>query len=374
MHNFFCVLVPLLALFLDARFADPRNIPHPVRLIGKAYGFLENPARSFGHERLAGVLCVLAVSGGAWLPVRFLIGLPFVGCFIALYLCFAGLAMGTLLREAGAALKAVESEDPERARLAVSMLVSRDTARLDKNELCRALAESVSENFNDALVAPFFWLLAGGPAGLWAYKAVSTADSMWGYMTPKWRDLGWAGARLDDLLAWIPARLSAFFLLAGSYAAHCPGSFPGWRVIAGQAKSMKSPNSGWPMAMAAWLHDTRMGGPTVYFGELVQKPVLGPDKRSGGVPGAEGGNFDAGNSDTRSPSGTDGFDAEISNTRGVCAESPDAAAPCAGYPKNDEAVAWTPDAVRLLMRHVRVSGLIGCTCLWLFFAIAAYLF
>ena len=326
MHSCMAHLVPLLALFLDARFADPRQIPHPVRCIGAAYRVLEKLARASGHERIMGVACVLVVGGCAWFLARSLAGLPYAGVFFALCLSFAGLAMGTLLREVETALAAVESGELEQARVAVGMLVSRDTVNLERNELCRALAESVSENFNDALVAPFFWLLLGGPGGLWAYKAVSTADSMWGYTTLKWRDLGWAGARLDDVLGWVPARLSAFFLLIGSYAVRCPGVFPGWAVIAKQAKAMKSPNSGWPMAMAAWLHDARMGGPTAYFGELAHKPLLGPDGMRNGTR-----NFER-----------DGE--EISN------------AAAAGI--------WTPEGIRLLMRHIRISGLIGGCLLW----------
>lgn len=344
MPNLAVGLVPLLALFLDARFADPRNIPHPVCLIGRAYNFLEKPARAFGHERVAGVLCVGGVSISAGLLTYCMTGPSPVGLVCAVYLSFAGLAMGTLLREAGLALQAIESNDVEAARIAVGMLVSRDTMNLDKNELCRALAESVSENFNDALIAPFFWLVLGGPGALWAYKAVSTADSMWGYRTPKWQDLGWAGARLDDILAWIPARLSALLLLAGSYMVHCPGTFPGWHILAQDARSMKSPNSGWPMSMAAWLHNIPMGGPTPYFGEVVQKPILGPHKQQN--------------------------KAQNANTTEACAQMPNQEAR-----QTSEAQAtavWTPEAVRQLMRHVRISGLVGCSCLWALLRLVGY--
>jgi adenosylcobinamide-phosphate synthase len=114
-----------------------------------------------------------------------------------------------------------------------------------------------------------------GPVGLWGYKAVSTMDSMWGYKTPRWRKLGWAGARLDDMLAFVPARLGAFFLYL---AARLEGNtnWPGWAVAAREAMRMESPNSGWPMAVAAWTQQAGMGGPTLYFGEIKQKPLIGP--------------------------------------------------------------------------------------------------
>jgi adenosylcobinamide-phosphate synthase len=155
------------------------------------------------------------------------------------------------------------------------MLVSRDTAVLDARGVRRALAETVSENFNDGFLAPLFFLVLGGPGLLWAYKAISTMDSMWGYRTAAYRELGWAPARADDVLAWIPARLSALFLAAGGLVLGLK-----WRgalaKTAVQAQEMDSPNAGWPMAAAAWLLGAGMGGPTSYSGTMKPKPWLGP--------------------------------------------------------------------------------------------------
>ncbi|MDO5484543.1 MAG: CobD/CbiB family cobalamin biosynthesis protein, partial [Desulfovibrionaceae bacterium] len=180
----------------------------------------------------------------------------------------------------------VENLAPEHAREALSWLVSRDTSQMDRPLMRKTLADTLSENFTDALMAPFFWLLLTGPVGLWLYKAVSTTDSMWGYLTVRWRWLGWAGARGDDLLAFIPARLSAVLLWLTDAllrrfrpAARCwSGAWPGLRVVARQAGGMPSPNSGWSMAACAWLCGARMAGPSVYFGHLVDKPWLGPSE------------------------------------------------------------------------------------------------
>ena len=133
----------------------------------------------------------------------------------------------------------------------------------------------MSENLNDGFVAPMFYLAIFGPGGLWAYKAVSTMDSMWGYKTDEYGELGYGAAKIDDVLAWIPARITACLML-----------FVGkWRGLAYyedrsnfqiDAKKMESPNAGWPMAAAAWLFAGQMGGPAKYFGEMKEKPVLGP--------------------------------------------------------------------------------------------------
>ena len=162
------------------------------------------------------------------------------------------------------------------AQAVVGQMVSRDTTVQDRTTLYKSLAESLSENMSDAVTGPLFWLMLTGPVGLWVYKAVSTIDSMWGYKTPRWKNLGWAGARLDDALAFIPARLGAFFLYLAARLEGKNSNWPGWAVAAREARQMESPNSGWPMAVAAWTQQAGMGGATLYFGEIRQKPLIGP--------------------------------------------------------------------------------------------------
>ena len=155
------------------------------------------------------------------------------------------------------------------------MLVSRDTSTLDVAGLRRTLAETVSENLNDGFVAPLFYLALFGPGGMWAYKVVSTMDSMWGYRTEQYRDLGRGAAKTDDFLAWIPARITARIMLFAGKRLGLDHSTAKARYALDAAK-IESPNAGWPMAAAAWLVRGQMGGPTVYFGEMKDKPVLGP--------------------------------------------------------------------------------------------------
>ncbi len=270
--------LPFLAFIIDLLLGDPRWLPHPVRLIGRVLDWLEPAARRSGLPlHMAGLLCVLLLAGGAYAFVDFLCGLKYFGMILLVYFAYAGLALGELLDSARDALELIEDETAlAEAREAVGLLVSRSTADMDAPELRKTLAETVSENFCDAFVAPMFYLVLGGPALLWAYKAVSTMDSMWGYKTERFRALGWAAARADDVLAYVPARLSAFLLLlAGA------GLGLGWRQALAQVRAdaarMESPNAGWPMAASAWLVQGAMGGPATYFGEVKIKPLLGPE-------------------------------------------------------------------------------------------------
>lgn len=269
------VLLPL-AVGLDLLLGDPPGWPHPVRAIGWGFARLDALADRLGwRSRLFGALGVCVVAGGSAALVWGACALPRVGPLCALYFAYAGLALGSLLAEARRAARFLIIGDLDAARAAVGGLVSRETAELDAPELWRALAESVAENANDGFVAPLFWLALTGPAGLWAYKAVSTADSMWGYRTERYTDLGWFGARADDVLAFVPARLT----VAGLWlAARLLGRGRGmrWADVVRDARQSASPNAGWPMAAAAWLCGGGMGGPSRYFGRIVAKPRFGP--------------------------------------------------------------------------------------------------
>lgn len=340
--------LPPVALALDLVLADPRRLPHPVQGVGWLLDRMEAAVRARVHPptQLAGVFCLCLMLIAVAVCVQGILGLPVAGVLAACYLAWAGLAAGSLLSECGRALEAVAHEDIAVGRHAVSMLVSRDVSQAGRDDLHRALAETLAENFNDGVIAPFFWLVLGGPLWLWLYKAVSTMDSMWGYRTEEWRALGWAGARLDDCLAFVPARLAALFLLlaaplAGVRAADAGGRASGSPgvggcsgllsrlkevcgligLIAADARTMESPNAGWPMAAAAWLHGRRMGGPTTYFGQTKDKPVLGP--------------------------------------RGECG---DEARPTAQ--PEAQAPGWDAVSVRALLRHVRAAVLLGCAVMW----------
>jgi len=269
--------LPFLAFVLDLLLGDPRRLPHPVRLIGRWLDWLEPTAKALNlSQRVSGAFCVLSTAALCYLAVQFLSELKFFGLAMMFYLAYAGLALGELIDSARDALDLIEEDGRlDEARVAVGMLVSRSTTDMEADDLRKTLAETVSENFSDGFVAPMFYLVLGGPALMWAYKAVSTMDSMWGYKTDRFRDLGWAAARTDDLLAYIPARISAFVLIGVGALLRL-----NWREslsrFRADAATMDSPNAGWPMSACAWLMQGRMGGHATYFGEPKLKPTLGP--------------------------------------------------------------------------------------------------
>lgn len=273
----FMILTTVLAVALDFVLGDPASIPHPVRLVGKILDAIEPKLRSLGANlKLTGLAATILLSACVYFSIYFLTTLKAVGIVATIYFSYAGLALGCLLKD-GRKVESLISEDklPE-ARIALSMLVSRDTSTMNSKELRASLAETISENLNDAFVAPLFYLVLLGPAAMWVYKTVSTMDSMWGYKTNNYRKLGWAPARTDDILAFIPSRITALAMVAAA-------AFSGleWRKalanVRRDAAKMESPNAGWPMSAAAWIFSARMGGKITYFGQIKEKPRLGPD-------------------------------------------------------------------------------------------------
>ena len=269
-------VVPAVAVVLDSLFGDPQTFPYPVRYIGKGLDLFETFIRKTQINLwIAGWIAMLLFSMIALGIAEFLMSIPYLGIFFAIYLAYAGLALGCLIKESRQVVAVLDRGNLVEARKALSMLVSRDTTALDANEIRRTLAETISENLNDGFVAPMFYLSIFGPGGLWVYKTVSTMDSMWGYKTERFKNLGHAAAKTDDVLAYIPARLTAWLLLLvgkkhGLLYREAKANF------VTDAVKMESPNAGWPMAATAWLFDGQMGGKTVYFGQTKDKPVLGP--------------------------------------------------------------------------------------------------
>jgi adenosylcobinamide-phosphate synthase len=151
-------------------------------------------------------------------------------------------------------------------RKSVAMIVGRDTAQMDAPQVARGAIESAAENFSDGIAAPVFWFALAGLPGVIIYKMINTADSMIGYKNTTYQDFGWACARLDDLLNWVPARLSALgiWLITG-----CRIS---WSTIASDAKLHRSPNAGWPEAAMAYALDVSLSGPRSYEGKLEKFP------------------------------------------------------------------------------------------------------
>ena len=273
----------LLGFLLDLLLGDPPMTFHPVRLIGRYIAFAEAWLRRRGGNlrRSSVVLTASSVAlaaGGAWLAV-FVAGcfgrVPRLAVMAALF--WLGIAVKDLAGEAHGVRRAL-ADGLEAGRKQVARIVGRDTGALTEEEIVKATVETVAENAGDGVVSPLFWAALGGPVLLWGFKAVSTLDSMVGYRDERYRDIGWSGARLDDVMNYVPARLTAFLLCAAAALTGLDAKNAA-RIVRRDHANHASPNSGWPEAAAAGALGIRLGGTHTYFGKMVEKPTLGDDGR-----------------------------------------------------------------------------------------------
>ncbi len=260
-----------LALLLDAWLGEPRLLwdrwPHPAVLMGRAVDRADR--RLNDRTRGRGVLALLLLAGGAAALGLLLAALP--GTVAEVLVGAVLLAQRSLcdhVRDVARALRLSAAE----GRRMVARIVGRDTAAMDGPAVARAAIESAAENFSDGVVAPLFWFALAGLPGLLVYKVVNTADSMIGHRTARHEAFGWAAARTDDLLNWVPARLSAALLrLAGGRG--------DWRGIAADARLHRSPNAGWPEAAMARALGVALAGPRSYAGRMQDFPWVHPEGR-----------------------------------------------------------------------------------------------
>ncbi len=244
----------MLAALLDAVFREPPVQLHPVVGIGRLLAGLErfwrDDVRAGALAWLAGAALVLALSSLAWWGVTML---EVPGCtLLAGLLLWPAFSLQMLAGEV-AAVEAALSRSLDEARSRLARLVSRDTRGLDEAGVRMAALETLAENLSDSLVAPLFYFVLFGLPGAWLYRYANTADAVWGYRTPRYRHWGWLAARADDVLNWIPARLTG--LLLG------PGRLVALRREAGRTPS---PNGGWPMGALGLALGVRLEKRGVY--------------------------------------------------------------------------------------------------------------
>lgn len=281
-------LILLAAYVLDLIVGDPRSFPHPVVYMGKAISAIERLIRRFVSQprslKRAGVLLPLLVAGGAWGLTALLVGLlswasPWLGWAAGAWLISTTIAAKGL-KEAGLAVYIeLRKGDLPAARRALGMIVGRDTAGLDSPEIVRGTVETVAENIVDAIISPLFFALLGGAPLAMAYRAVNTLDSMVGYKNDKYRDLGWASARLDDVANYIPARITALLLTLCAWLLRL--DWRGcWRTVLRDARLHPSPNSGYPESAVAGALGIRLGGENVYHGITSFRAYMGDPLRA----------------------------------------------------------------------------------------------
>ena len=284
-----------IAMLLDLLFGDPYWLYHPVRAIGALITFVEKILRRLFHisdqreediwkKRFAGgclVLIVLSVSVAV--PMAILQAADRINRYVRFalmcFMCYQMLAMKSLRTESMKVFRALQENDIEKARRAVSMIVGRDTDRLTEEGVTRAAVETVAENTSDGVIAPLLFMMVFGVAGGFFYKAVNTMDSMLGYKNDTYCYFGTCAAKLDDVMNFIPARISAVAMILVSYLLGCfvkviDGKHA-VRIFKRDRYKHASPNSAQTEAVCAGALSIELAGDAFYFGKLYQKPTIG---------------------------------------------------------------------------------------------------
>ena len=277
----------LTGFILDLILGDPYCFPHPVRLIGNEISGLEKLLYGKENEKkgkiakgaFLTIIVLLSVAIASvsilWISYRlhFLLGI-----IVESIMCYQVLATKCLKDESMKVYKALTKGDVEAARTAVSMIVGRDTRVLDDMGITKAAVETVAENTSDGVIAPLMYLCIGGPVLAFLYKAVNTMDSMIGYKNDRYYYFGRVAAKLDDVVNYIPARVSAYLMMvaAGLSGMDVAGAY---RIHKRDSRAHASPNSAQTESVCAGALGIRLAGDAVYFGKLVKKPYIGDDIR-----------------------------------------------------------------------------------------------
>lgn len=332
MFYFIYITIPLICgAVLDMIFGEPKHMKHPVVIIGSLISFLEKKfnaapeacdtsrgkdngrARDIKNRKRRGgvitvtIVCVSVIlisviipsaafaagySAGSYMSRSGIIPWLICGMLAELFcgrllciaamsvMCWLMLAAKSLKQESMKVYEALERGDVEEARFSVSMIVGRDTSVLDRDGIIKAAVETVAENTSDGVTAPIFWMALLGVPGLYFYKAVNTMDSMIGYKNDRYMDFGRCAARLDDVLNYIPSRLTALFMIAASWIMPGYDGRGAWRIWRRDRRKHASPNSAQTESACAGALGLELAGPAVYFGVIHDKPFIGDPERS----------------------------------------------------------------------------------------------
>lgn len=262
----------LLGVALDAAFGDPRR-GHPVALFGRAASWVEQ--RVYGRSRVRGVVFTgLCVGGATGLGLLARKAGPRTEIVVTALATWTVLGGTSLEGEGLAMARLLEAGDLAGGRRRLSHLCARDPRDLDADALARATVESIAENTSDAVVAPLFWGVVAGVPGLLAYRAINTLDAMVGYRNERYEQFGWASARLDDVVNWIPARLTGLLTVAVAENRRAA-----YRILKLDGSNHPSPNAGRCEAAAAGALGIRLGGTNVYGGHRERRPELGDGRK-----------------------------------------------------------------------------------------------
>lgn len=282
-------VVVIIAYALDHILGDPAWLPHPVRGIGWCIERLESILRKIiPNERIGGVIMVLSivslVGGGTILLSRLVFNIsPYLGLAFQVIILYTTFATKDLSCESMNVHKDLNISNIDGARSNLSKIVGRDTNDLNESEIARAAVETVAESSVDGIIAPLFYAFIGGAPLALTYKAINTLDSMVGYKNERYKNFGWASAKLDDIFNFIPARIAGLLMPLAAVISGQDG-LSSFKIVLRDRKKHPSPNSGIPEAAVAGALNIQLGGKNSYGGVEYTKPLIG-DKVHSIVPG-----------------------------------------------------------------------------------------
>jgi adenosylcobinamide-phosphate synthase len=278
----------LLALLIDLIIGDPSFIIHPVVIIGKVISSIERGLRKKlkgrKGERLAGIILVIVVVGVVYITTFYIIRLAFcintyLGIAINLWLLSTTIAARGLVRAGLKVYRNLLAGDIQKARRSVGEIVGRDTEQMNEIEIIRATVETIAENTSDGIQAPIFFYIIGGTPLAMTYKAINTLDSMIGHLNRRYKYFGWAAARLDDLVNYLPARITALIFNLTSLILPGYNAKKSWRIMWRDARKHPSLNAGYPEAAIAGALGVQLGGLNYYQGKAEYRATLGDEER-----------------------------------------------------------------------------------------------
>lgn len=273
------LILPLLIGFLlDCLLGDPLWLPHPIRVFGNSISFFTEKLNSGKNRKLKGtvvsIFLISATFGSLWLLFELIQNHEYVFIALASIGVFYGLANRSLITESYKVIAKLEKQGLEAGRDQLSYIVGRETRNLNEQQIRTAVLETLAENLSDGVIAPLFFYAIGGVPAMLAYKMANTLDSMIGYKSERFSQFGWFAARFDDLLNFIPARITSLIMVIITF------SWRGFYYIFRFGHRHSSPNAGYPEAALAGILNCRFGGPNVYHGVMVEKPFIGGSNRS----------------------------------------------------------------------------------------------
>ncbi|OIK14151.1 cobalamin biosynthesis protein CobD [Bacillus sp. MUM 116] len=268
-----------IAIMIDLLIGDPPNWPHPVRWIGSLISYLEKRWNHGQAKKAQGVLMLISVLLIVLIPVLIIIFIgyllhPFVGIFLEAIIISTTIAQKSLKEAALEVYQPLRAGTLDDARKKLSYIVGRDTDFLGEGEIARGTIETIAENTSDGVTAPLFWALIGGAPLAIVYRATNTCDSMVGYKNDRYIQFGWASAKWDDVMNWIPSRLTGFIMLLGNRPEKIRYR-DAWKILFRDAKKHPSPNSGWGEAAAAAILGIQLGGINYYKGMKSDRAKMG---------------------------------------------------------------------------------------------------